>query len=143
MGQVGGILLLLVLLVLTFLIFHSAPWIVPVLASVPFGMGTYFIFMSLFTYIVVAYRPLQVAVSALACNMMIRMAFAAAFLLFARQIVLCSRHCRHDAALGWADDCYDTTSYVHLYHDPLLFPSATSTIATTHHHHDPHCCFQT
>jgi len=136
----GTSMVLLVLLVLAFSIFPGMPWIVPVLASVPFSMGTYFIFMSLFTYIVVAYWLL--AVSTLAWNTTMRMAFAAAFLLFARWVVPCSQHCRCDAALGWADDYYDTTSYVHLYHNPLLSPSATSTIATTHHHHHPHCCFQ-
>ena len=77
----------------------------PVLASVPFGMGTYFIFMSSFTYIVVAYWLLTA--STLACNTTMRMAFAAVFLLFARRVVPCSQHCRRDAALGWADDYYD------------------------------------
>ena len=64
---------------------HSGvPWIVPVLASVPFGTGTYFIFTSSFTYIVVAYRP--VAASALASNTTMRTSFAAAFPLFAGQM---------------------------------------------------------
>jgi len=84
MGQVGGILVPLALFALGFSTYHSAPWIVPVLASVPFGTGTYFIFTSSFTYIVVAYRPL--AASALACNTTMRTAFAAAFPLFAGQM---------------------------------------------------------
>jgi hypothetical protein len=84
MGQVGGILVPLALLALAFSTHRSAPWIVPVLASIPFGMGTYFIFTSSFTYIVVAYRPL--AASALAYNAAMRTAFAAAFPLFAGQM---------------------------------------------------------
>jgi hypothetical protein len=64
---------------------HSGvPWIVPVLASVPFGTGTYFIFTSSFTYIVIAYRP--VAATALACNTTMRTSFAAVFPLFAGQM---------------------------------------------------------
>jgi len=84
MGQVGGVLVPLALLGLALYMFRSMHWIVPVLASVPFGTGTYFIFTSSFTYIVVAYRPL--AASALACNTTMRTSFAAAFPLFAGQM---------------------------------------------------------
>jgi len=84
MGQVGGVLVPLALLWLALSTFRSVHWIVPVLASVPFGTGTYFIFTSSFTYIVVAYRPL--AASALACNTTMRTSFAAAFPLFAGQM---------------------------------------------------------
>lgn len=56
-------------------------WIVPILGSIPFGAGTYFIFTSVFTYLVVAYRP--VAASALASNSVMRLGFAAVFPLFA------------------------------------------------------------
>jgi len=84
MGQVGGILVPVALLWLALSTYRSVHWIVPVLASVPFGTGTYFIFTSSFTYIVVAYRPL--AASALACNATMRTAFAAAFPLFAGQM---------------------------------------------------------
>jgi hypothetical protein len=84
MGQVGGILVPVALLWLALSTYRSVHWMVPVLASVPFGTGTYFIFTSSFTYIVVAYRPL--AASALACNATMRTAFAAAFPLFAGQM---------------------------------------------------------
>jgi len=84
MGQVGGVLVPLALLWLALSTYRSVHWIVPVLASVPFGTGTYFIFTSSFTYIVVAYRPL--AASALACNTTMRTSFAAAFPLFAGQM---------------------------------------------------------
>ena len=84
MGQVGGVLVPLALLWLALSTLRGVHWIVPVLASVPFGTGTYFIFTSSFTYIVVAYRPM--AASALACNTTMRTSFAAAFPLFARQM---------------------------------------------------------
>jgi len=84
MGQVGGVLVPIALLWLALSTHSGVPWIVPVLASVPFGTGTYFIFTSSFTYIVVAYRP--VAASALGCNTTMRTSFAAAFPLFAGQM---------------------------------------------------------
>lgn len=84
MGQVGGVLVPLALLWLALSTHSGVPWIVPVLASVPFGTGTYFIFTSSFTYIVVAYRSM--AASALACNTTMRTSFAAAFPLFAGQM---------------------------------------------------------
>ncbi len=84
MGQVGGVLVPLALLWLALSTHSGVHWIVPVLASVPFGTGTYFIFTSSFTYIIVAYRPM--AASALACNTTMRTSFAAAFPLFAGQM---------------------------------------------------------
>ena len=84
MGQVGGVLVPFALLWLALSTHKGVPWIVPVLASVPFGTGTYFIFTSSFTYIVVAYRPM--AASALASNTTMRTSFAAAFPLFAGQM---------------------------------------------------------
>jgi predicted phage tail protein len=81
MGQVGGVLVPLALFWLAFSTYRRVHWIVPVLASVPFGTGTYFIFTSSFTYIVVRYRPF--AAFALACNTTMRTSFAAAFPLFA------------------------------------------------------------
>jgi hypothetical protein len=56
-------------------------WIVPIIATIPLGTGLYFIFNSVFTYLVVAYRP--VAASALASNSAVRSGFAAGFPLFA------------------------------------------------------------
>jgi hypothetical protein len=84
MGQVGGVLVPLSLFWLAFSTYRGVHWIVPVLASVPFGTGTFFIFTSSFTYIVVAYRP--IAAFALACNTTMRTSFAAAFPLFAGQM---------------------------------------------------------
>ena len=84
MGQVGGVLVPVSLYWLAFSTYRSVHWIVPILASIPFGTGTYFIFTSSFTYIVVAHRSF--ASFALACNSTMRSTFAAAFPLFARQM---------------------------------------------------------
>jgi len=84
MGQVGGVLVPISLFWLAFTTYRGVHWIVPVLASVPFGTGTYFIFTSSFTYIVVAHR--SIASFALTCNTTMRTTFAAAFPLFAGQM---------------------------------------------------------
>ncbi|TFY74495.1 hypothetical protein EWM64_g9517, partial [Hericium alpestre] len=57
MGQVGGILVPIGLYWLAFTTYRHVHWIVPIIASIPFGTGTYFVFTSVFTYLVVAYRP--------------------------------------------------------------------------------------
>ncbi|KAH9020531.1 MFS general substrate transporter [Lactarius deliciosus] len=84
MGQVGGVLVPISLFWLAFTTYRGIHWVVPVLASVPFGTGTYFIFTSSFTYIVVAHR--SIASFALTCNTTMRTTFAAAFPLFAGQM---------------------------------------------------------
>jgi len=84
MGQVGGILAPTGLFWLAFTTYRGVHWIVPVLATVPFGTGVYFIFTSSMTYIVDAYR--SVAACALTCNAVMRTIFAAAFPLFAGQM---------------------------------------------------------
>ncbi|KAF8486247.1 MFS general substrate transporter [Russula ochroleuca] len=84
MGQVGGILVSISLFCLAFTTYKDVHWIVPVIASVPFGTGTYFVFSSSFTYLVVTYRP--IAASAMASNSAMRSSFAAAFPLFASQM---------------------------------------------------------
>ncbi|KAJ7140499.1 MFS general substrate transporter [Mycena crocata] len=81
MGQVGGILVPLSLYWFAFTTYPKVHWIVPILASVPFGSGIFFVFTATFTYLVTAYRP--IAASAMAANSATRSAFAAAFPLFA------------------------------------------------------------
>ncbi|KAG2111482.1 major facilitator superfamily domain-containing protein [Suillus clintonianus] len=81
MGQVGGILVPVGLFCLAFTTYPQVHWIAPIIASVPFGSGIYFVFTSTFTYLVTAYRP--IAASAMASNSALRSAFAAAFPLFA------------------------------------------------------------
>ncbi|KAF8956847.1 major facilitator superfamily domain-containing protein [Flammula alnicola] len=81
MGEFGGILAPFGLFWLAFTTYRGVHWIVPILASIPFGAGTYFIFTSTFTYLVTAYRP--IAASAMASNSAMRSTFAAAFPLFA------------------------------------------------------------
>ncbi|KAH8999831.1 MFS general substrate transporter [Lactarius hatsudake] len=84
MGQVGAVLAPIGLFWLAFTTYRGVHWIVPILATVPFGTATYFIFASSMTYIVDAYR--SVAASALTCNAAMRTIFAAAFPLFASQM---------------------------------------------------------
>ncbi|OAX40792.1 MFS general substrate transporter [Rhizopogon vinicolor AM-OR11-026] len=81
MGQVGAILVPMGLFWLAFTTYPQVHWIAPVIASIPFGSGIYFVFTSTFTYLVTAYRP--IAASAMASNSALRSAFAAAFPLFA------------------------------------------------------------
>ncbi|TFK32753.1 major facilitator superfamily domain-containing protein [Crucibulum laeve] len=81
MGEVGGILVPIGLFWLAFTTYSGVPWIVPIIASIPFGSGIYFVFTSTFTYLVTAYRP--IAASAMAANSAMRSTFAAAFPLFA------------------------------------------------------------
>ncbi|KAF8147884.1 major facilitator superfamily domain-containing protein [Crassisporium funariophilum] len=81
MGEVGGVLVPLGLFWLAFTTFRGVPWIIPIIASIPFGAGIYFVFTSTFTYLVTAYRP--IAASAMGSNSFMRSTFAAAFPLFA------------------------------------------------------------
>ncbi|EIW74976.1 MFS general substrate transporter [Coniophora puteana RWD-64-598 SS2] len=80
-GMAGAILCPISLFWLSFTTYPAVPWIVPELASIPFGMGMLFVFNAVFTYLVTAYRP--IAASALASNSFLRSSFAAAFPLFA------------------------------------------------------------
>jgi hypothetical protein len=72
---------------LFWLAFTSYPrvhWIVPILATIPFGVGIFFSFAAIFTFTVTTYRP--IAASAMAANTFVRTAGAAGFPLFARQM---------------------------------------------------------
>jgi len=81
MGQVGGVLVPAGLIWLAFTTYPHVHWVAPIIASIPFGSGVYFVFTSTFTYLVTAYRP--IAASAMASNSATRSVFAAAFPLFA------------------------------------------------------------
>lgn len=80
-GEVGAVLVPIGLFWLAFTTYPSVHWIVPIIGSAPFGMGMYYVYSSVFTYLVVAYRP--IAASAMAANSALRSAFAAVFPLFA------------------------------------------------------------
>ncbi|KAJ3830022.1 MFS general substrate transporter [Lentinula raphanica] len=80
-GEVGGVLIPISLYWLAFTTYPSVPWIVPIIASIPFGTGIFLVFTSVFTYLVTAYRP--IAASAMASNTAMRSSFAATFPLFA------------------------------------------------------------
>ncbi|ESK83268.1 hypothetical protein Moror_15067 [Moniliophthora roreri MCA 2997] len=83
-GELGGILVPIGLYILAFTTYSHVHWIVPILASVPFGAGSSLAFTSVLTYLVAAYRP--IAASAMASNTAMRSTFAAVFPLFARQM---------------------------------------------------------
>ncbi|KAG7093210.1 hypothetical protein E1B28_006897 [Marasmius oreades] len=80
-GELGGVLVPLGLFWLAFTTYPHVHWIVPIIASVPFGAGSYYVFTSVFTYLVSAYRP--IAASAMASNSAMRSTVAAVFPLFA------------------------------------------------------------
>ncbi|KAJ7734792.1 major facilitator superfamily domain-containing protein [Mycena maculata] len=81
MAQAGGVMVPLSLYWFAFSTYPQVHWIVPILASIPFGTGIFFVFTATFTYVVTAYRP--IAASAMASNSVMRLASAAAFPLFA------------------------------------------------------------
>ncbi|KAF9445876.1 MFS general substrate transporter [Macrolepiota fuliginosa MF-IS2] len=83
-GQVGGICVPVGLFSLAFTTYPRVHWIAPIVASIPFGGGMYFVFASTFTYLVTTYRP--IAASAMAANGAMRSTFAAVFSLFAAKM---------------------------------------------------------
>ena len=80
MGQVGGVLIPVGLFWIAFTTYRSVHWIVPIIASIPFGMGIFFSYSSTFTYLITAYRP--IAASVLASNSFVRSCFGSVFPLF-------------------------------------------------------------
>ena len=80
----GAILIPISLFWLAFTTYRHVHWVVPIIASVPFGTGILFCFSAIFTYLVTAYRP--VAASAMSSNTFVRTSSAAAFPLFAGQM---------------------------------------------------------
>ncbi|RDX53096.1 MFS general substrate transporter [Lentinus brumalis] len=83
-AQVGGVLAPVGLFIMAFTTYKQVHWIAPIIGSIPFGVGTCFIFTGVFTYLVTAYRP--IAASAMAANSALRSTFAAVFPLFAGQM---------------------------------------------------------
>ncbi|KIO17712.1 hypothetical protein M407DRAFT_32619 [Tulasnella calospora MUT 4182] len=76
-GMVGAVLVTFGLFWFAFTTPHAIHWVVPMLATVPFGLGVIYAFISIWTFLVHAYRPY--AASAMAGNSLTRCAFAAAF----------------------------------------------------------------
>ncbi len=83
-GQAGAVLVSGSLFCMAFTAYPRMHWIAPIIASVPYGTGAYFVFTSSVSYLVVAYRP--VAASAMAGNSAMRSTFGAAFPLFTNQV---------------------------------------------------------
>ncbi|KAG7539600.1 hypothetical protein FFLO_03476 [Filobasidium floriforme] len=84
MGMAGALVTPIGMFIFTFTTYKSVPWIIPILGTVFFGMGIVWVFTSVFTYLVDAYRP--VSASAMACNSALRSSFAAGFPLFSNQM---------------------------------------------------------
>ncbi|KZV80848.1 MFS general substrate transporter [Exidia glandulosa HHB12029] len=80
-GMVGAVLFPLGLFWMAFTTYPRVHWSNPMVASSVFGMGTIYIYTTVFTFLVTAYRPY--AASALAGNSFLRSIFAAVFPLFA------------------------------------------------------------
>ncbi|KAI9001160.1 MFS general substrate transporter [Trametes punicea] len=80
-GQFGGVLAPIGLFIMAFTTYKHVHWIGPIIGSIPFGAGVYYIYTAVFTYLVTAYRP--IAASAMASNSAMRSTFAAVFPLFA------------------------------------------------------------
>ncbi|KAG8898896.1 hypothetical protein FRB99_007077 [Tulasnella sp. 403] len=76
-GMAGAVLVPISLFWFAFTTYRSVPWIVPMLATVPFGTGFVYAFISIWTFLVHAYRPH--AASAMAGNSFMRCSFAAFF----------------------------------------------------------------
>ncbi|KAI9822715.1 MAG: hypothetical protein M1826_000419 [Phylliscum demangeonii] len=80
----GAVLVPIGLFVFGWTTYRSVPWIVPIVGSAIFGMGTLLVYTGVFTFLVDAY-PVYAA-SALAANSFARSCFAAAFPLFGNQM---------------------------------------------------------
>ncbi|UZJ54118.1 hypothetical protein CBS101457_003438 [Exobasidium rhododendri] len=84
MAKVGSILSPVGLFIFAFTTYANVHWIAPIIGSIFFGWAVIYIFISVFTYTVVQWRP--VAASALGANSALRSSFAAGFPLFATQM---------------------------------------------------------
>ncbi|KZT30282.1 MFS general substrate transporter [Neolentinus lepideus HHB14362 ss-1] len=80
MMMVGGVLLPIGLFWFAWTTYPSVQFIVPILATIPFGCGIILLFLSVMNYLVDAY--LEYAASALAANALLRSMFGFAFPLF-------------------------------------------------------------
>ncbi|KAG9054970.1 hypothetical protein FS842_003636 [Serendipita sp. 407] len=92
-GLYGAVICPLALFWFAFTTYPSVHWVVPIIASVPFGFGMVLAYSSTFTFLVDAYRPY--AASALAANSFMRSALAGAFPLFTVQMY-------HSLGTQWA-----------------------------------------
>lgn len=80
MGQWGAIICPIGLYILAFTTFPGVHWIGPIIGTIPFGVGVCWVYTSVFTYLVTAFRPM--AAAAMSGNTIIRASFAAGFPLF-------------------------------------------------------------
>lgn len=69
---------------LAFTTYRNVHWIAPIICTIPFGIGICYVYISVFTYFVTAYRPM--AAAALSGCAIMRTCFAASFPLFSNQM---------------------------------------------------------
>jgi len=83
-AMLGSILVPIGMFWFAFTGYASIPWIVPILAGIPFGWGVVLVFSSVFNYLVDAYR--EWSASAMAANTFLRCVMAGGFPLFSVQV---------------------------------------------------------
>jgi hypothetical protein len=83
-AMLGAILVPIGMFWFAFTGYASVPWIVPILAGIPFGWGVALVFSSVFNYLVDAYR--EWSASAMAANTFLRCMMAGGFPLFSVQV---------------------------------------------------------
>ena len=83
-AMLGSVLVPIGMFWFAFTGYRSVPWIVPILAGIPFGWGVVLVFSSVFNYLVDAYRDWSA--SAMAANTFLRCVMAAGFPLFSVQV---------------------------------------------------------
>lgn len=84
-AKLGCFLTPIGLFIFAFTSYPNVPWIGAVIGSALFGMGCYYLFFSIFIYTTINWRP--VAASAMGANSTVRCIMAAAFPLFAIQMI--------------------------------------------------------
>ncbi|KIN05445.1 hypothetical protein OIDMADRAFT_39676 [Oidiodendron maius Zn] len=83
-AMVGSVLVTVTLFWFAWTTYRFVHWIVPIIATVPFSIGFFFVFQGIWTFLVAAYP--KYAASSMAVNTTTRCIFAAAFPLFTVQM---------------------------------------------------------
>ena len=118
-GCIGAILLPIGLMVFAWTCTPNVHWIVPILASVPFGTGFLLIFTSIQSYVIDCF-PLYAA-SALAANAVQRSVLGTIFPLFSIKLY-------ENLGLNWAGTCKSTFSPSQLGHRGMILTMSSDCI---------------
>jgi hypothetical protein len=84
-AKLGCFLTPIGLFIFAFTSYPAVPWIGAVIGAALFGMGSYYLFFSIFMYTTINWRP--VAASAMGANSTVRCVMATVFPLFATQMI--------------------------------------------------------